>query len=145
MKKILTFITVLIMMLTLVACSITDNGNIEINNLSEVLNIEISQESIVEKKDTENGFMSLKITDTKTVEEIKSEWKELPLTENLTALVYGLEEEYPEQNEQYDDIGNCLKNAPEFKFKHYLPSLCEFDTAYLLPRIKIIRSAITKP
>ena len=43
MKKILTFITVLIMMLTLVACSITDNGNIEINNLSEVLNIEISQ------------------------------------------------------------------------------------------------------
>ncbi|MEE0077819.1 MAG: hypothetical protein ACLRQ9_00905 [Coprococcus sp.] len=93
MKKMVTFITVLIMMLTLVACSITDNENVEINNLSEVLNIKISQESILEKKDTENGFISLKVTDTKTVEEIKSEWKELPLTENLTALVYGLEDE----------------------------------------------------
>lgn len=75
MKKMVTFITVLIMMLTLVACSITDNENVEINNLSEVLNIKISQESILEKKDTENGFISLKVTDTKTVEEIKSEWK----------------------------------------------------------------------
>ena len=93
MKKMVTFITVLIMMLTLVACSITDNENVEINNLSEVLNIKISQESILEKKDTENGFISLKVTDTKTVEENKSEWKELPLTENLTALVYGLEDE----------------------------------------------------
>ena len=68
MKKMVTFITVLIMMLTLVACSITDNENVEINNLSEVLNIKISQESILEKKDTENGFISLKVTDTKTVE-----------------------------------------------------------------------------
>lgn len=57
MKKMVTFITVLIMMLTLVACSITDNENVEINNLSEVLNIKISQESILEKKDTENGFI----------------------------------------------------------------------------------------
>ena len=64
MKKMVTFITVLIMMLTLVACSITDNENVEINNLSEVLNIKISQESILEKKDTENGFISLKVTDT---------------------------------------------------------------------------------
>ena len=57
MKKMVTFITVLIMMLTLVACSITDNENVEINNLSEVLNIKISQESILEKKDTENMEM----------------------------------------------------------------------------------------
>ena len=138
MKKILTFITVLIMMLTLVACSITDNGNIEINNLSEVLNIEISQESIVEKKDTENGFMSMKITDTKTVEEIKSEWKELPLTENLTALVYGLEDETSSIGPYISEDGEALfpkvENGYYYFYDRHSESKDHFDDTNVLSR-----------
>ena len=37
-------------------------------------------------------------------------------------LIYRFEKEYPEQYEQYQNICNCLENAPEFKFKHYVPS-----------------------
>lgn len=126
------------MMLTLVACSITDNGNIEINNLSEVLNIEISQESIVEKKDTENGFMSLKITDTKTVEEIKSEWKELPLTENLTALVYGLEDETSSIGPYISKDGVVLfpevENGYYYFYDRHSESTDHFDDTNVLDR-----------
>ena len=39
MKKMVTFITVLIMMLTLVACSITDNENVEIFSLDRICTV----------------------------------------------------------------------------------------------------------
>lgn len=93
MKKTIAFIAAFIMMFTLAACNTTNNENDAINRISESLDIEISQESVVENKDVENEFITLKITDEKTIDEIKSEWKELPLTENLTALIYGLEDE----------------------------------------------------
>ena len=125
-------------MFTLVACNTTNNVNDEINSISEMLNVEISQESIVENKNVENGFCSLKITDENTIKEIKSEWKELPLTENLTALVYGLEDETSSIGPYILEDGEALfpkvENGYYYFYDRHNESKDHFDDTNVLDR-----------
>ncbi len=68
-------------------------------NVSQTLQLALAQGTIVENVDTHGGFHgdgeSLKVwkfDDNSMLEQIQvdSEWKELPLTENLEALLYGV-------------------------------------------------------
>lgn len=82
--------------------SLKSNDNKPLFDISEMIGIEISDEdmNMINHIETHGGFhgdgttfYSMEITDENTVEEIKSEWNELPLTDNLTALVYGVKED----------------------------------------------------
>ena len=68
-------------------------------NVSQTLQVALAQGTIVENVDTHGGFHGdgeslkvWKIDDNSMLEQIQvdSEWKELPLTENLEALLYGV-------------------------------------------------------
>lgn len=138
MKKILAFIAAFTMMFTLAACNTENDENDEINVLSEKLDIEITQEAVVEKSDVDNEFITLKITDEKTVDEIKSEWKELPLTENLTALVYGVEDETssigPYITNDNQPLFPQIENGYYYFCDRHSESKDNFDDAEILDR-----------
>ena len=100
MKKSISFIVITVMIFTLSACD-TKESKKPIFDISEMIGIEILDEdmNMINYIETHGGFhgdgttfYSMEIKNSDTIGKIKSEWKELPLTENLTALVYGLED-----------------------------------------------------
>lgn len=98
LKKTLTLISIIIAIL-LTGCSSNGDSDIK-NDVSKALGVDVSSAEISESIDTHGGFhgdgttfVSMEITDEATAEKIKTEWNELPLTENLTALVYGVKED----------------------------------------------------
>ncbi len=93
MKKFICMLLLLSMTFALCACGgdTNDDNDKTINSISKLLNIEMTEKCLIESNESENGFVTVKIEDEKTDSEIKTEWNELPLTENLTALIYGIE------------------------------------------------------
>lgn len=93
MKKFICMLLVLSMAFALCACDgdTNDDNDKTINSISKLLNIVMTEKCLIESNESENGFVTVKIEDEKTDSEIKTEWNELPLTENLTALIYGIE------------------------------------------------------
>ena len=138
MKKTISFIMIAALIFTLSACGTNDNNKKTILDISEMLDIEISQESVIGKQNDDNGFVSLEITDTNTVDEIKSEWKELPLTENLTALVYGLEDETSSIGPYISEDGEALfpkvENGYYYFYDRHSESKDHFDDTNVLSR-----------
>ena len=138
MKKTISFIMIAALIFTLSACGTNDNNKKTILDISEMLDIEISQESVIGMQNDDNGFVSLEITDTNTVDEIKSEWKELPLTENLTALVYGLEDETSSIGPYISEDGEALfpkvENGYYYFYDRHSESKDHFDDTNVLAR-----------
>ena len=138
MKKTISFIMIAALIFTLSACGTNDNNKKTILDISEMLDIEISQESVIGMQNDDNGFVSLEITDTNTVDEIKSEWKELPLTENLTALVYGLEDETSSIGPYISEDGEALfpkvENGYYYFYDRHSESKDHFDDTNVLSR-----------
>ena len=93
MKKFICMLLVLSMAFALCACDgdTNDDNDKTINSISKLLNIVMTEKCLIESNESENGFVTVKIEDEKTDSEIKTDWNELPLTENLTALIYGIE------------------------------------------------------
>lgn len=138
MKKTISFIMIAALIFTLSACGTNDNNKKTILDISEMLDIEISQESVIGMQNDDNGFVSLEITDTNTVDGIKSEWKELPLTENLTALVYGLEDETSSIGPYISEDGEALfpkvENGYYYFYDRHSESKDHFDDTNVLSR-----------
>ena len=138
MKKTISFIMIAALIFTLSACGTNDNNKKTILDISDMLDIEISQESVIGMQNDDNGFVSLEITDTNTVDEIKSEWKELPLTENLTALVYGLEDETSSIGPYISEDGEALfpkvENGYYYFYDRHSESKDHFDDTNVLAR-----------
>ena len=138
MKKTISFIMIAALIFTLSACGTNDNNKKTILDISDMLDIEISQESVIGMQNDDNGFVSLEITDTNTVDEIKSEWKELPLTENLTALVYGLEDETSSIGPYISEDGEALfpkvENGYYYFYDRHSESKDHFDDTNVLSR-----------
>ena len=88
MKKFICMLLLLSMTFALCACGgdTNDDNDKTINSISKM-----TEKCLIESNESENGFVTVKIEDEKTDSEIKTEWNELPLTENLTALIYGIE------------------------------------------------------
>ena len=116
MKKTISFIMILTMIFTLSACGTKESKKPQFD-ISEMIGIEISDEdmNMINHIETHGGFhgdgttfYSMEIINDDTIEEIKSEWKELPLTENLTALIYGLEDESASIGPYISEDGEAL-------------------------------------
>lgn len=99
MKK--AVILVLSIILSFVGC-----GNKDIRNeISESLEIDVSSGTIVDNCDSHSGFhgdgllfQKISFEDEKVLDEIKDNqnWKSLPLSRNIEALLYGIKEETAE-------------------------------------------------
>lgn len=127
--------------------SLKSNDNKPLFDISEMIGIEILDEdmNMINHIETHGGFhgdgttfYSMEITNNDTVEEIKSEWKELPLTENLTALVYGLEDETSSIGPYISEDGEALfpkvKNGYYYFYDRHSDSKDHFDDTNVLAR-----------
>ena len=127
--------------------SLKNNDNKPLFDISEMIGIEILDEdmNMINHIETHGGFhgdgttfYSMEITSNDTVDEIKSEWKELPLTENLTALVYGLEDETSSIGPYISEDGEALfpkvENGYYYFYDRHSESKDHFDDTNVLAR-----------
>ena len=93
MKK--TVILILSIILSLAGCGNKDAQN----DISEIIEIDVSSGTIVEESDSHGGphgdgllFQQISFEDSKVLEEIKGNqnWKSFPLSRNIEELVYGV-------------------------------------------------------
>lgn len=144
MKKIICLFAVFAMMFALVACNSSEN-NKPISEISEMLDIKISDENMINHIETHGGFhgdgltfYSMEITDEGTVEEIESEWKSLPLTENITALVYGIKDESSSIGPYISEDGEALfpnvENGYYYFYDRHSESTDHYDDTDVLDR-----------
>ena len=146
MKKTISFIMILTMIFTLSACGTKESKKPQFD-ISEMIGIEILDEDMkmINHIETHGGFhgdgttfYSMEIINDDTIEEIKSEWKELPLTENLTALVYGLEDETSSIGPYISEDGEALfpnvENGYYYFFDRHDESEDHFDDVNVLSR-----------
>ena len=146
MKKTISFIMILTMIFTLSACGTKESKKPQFD-ISEMIGIEISDEDMnminhIETHGAFHGdgttFYSMEIINDDTIEEIKSEWKELPLKENLTALIYGLEDESSSIGPYISEDGEALfpnvENGYYYFFDRHDESEDHFDDVNVLSR-----------
>jgi len=143
MKKLVSFVIGATLIFTLSACG--TNENKPVLEISEMLDINISDEKMINHTETHGGFhgdgttfYSMEITEESTIEEIKSEWKELPLTENLTALVYGLEDVTSSVGPYISEDGETLfpevENGYYYFYDRHSESTDHYDDTNVLAR-----------
>lgn len=142
-KKCLFLILILVAVL-LSACG--SNDSIEPTlNISKMLVLEIKDYNMINHIETHGGFhgdgttfYSMEIVNNDTIEEIKSEWKEMPLTENLTALVYGLKDETSSIGPYISEDGEALfpkvENGYYYFYDRHSESKDRFDDTDVLDR-----------
>ncbi|MDD3394496.1 MAG: hypothetical protein PHG19_07640 [Anaerotignum sp.] len=96
--KIIKIITTLFVLVVLLSSCGSNGSDKEQKQISKELGIDVSDGTVMKSSDTHGGFhgdgttfIELSFSDENCLEEIKknSDWKQLPLTDNLTALVYG--------------------------------------------------------
>lgn len=91
----------LILLLTMAGCSSEKTSNV-LSEISKTIGVDVSVGEVVSESDSHGGFhgdgdrvIEIQFTDNSFSDQIKDneEWNAMPLTENLTALVYGLHTE----------------------------------------------------
>lgn len=91
----------LVLLLTMTGCGAEKSSNVQ-HEISNVIGIDISDGEIISESDSHGGFhgdgstvIEIQFADTSCSDRIEEngEWNVLPLTENLTALVYGVQTE----------------------------------------------------
>ena len=99
MKKIIAFILGLILVVGWLCCR-GEEANSYLRKVSKALDIDIKDGEIMQESDSHGGFhgdgttlIEIKLTDQDVLRQMEERWKEMPLSENLTALVYGLQTE----------------------------------------------------
>ena len=99
MKRFIAIILASVYILGLAGCQSNETDD-TLEEISRMLGIDANSGEIVTGTDTHGGFhgdgtafFEIKLSDTDATKEIEENWKEMPLTDNLTALVYGLETE----------------------------------------------------
>lgn len=132
------------MIFSLVACNSSENDK-PIAEISEMLDINISDENMINHIETHGGFhgdgltfYSMEITDEDIVEEIESEWRSLPLTENITALVYGIKNESSSIGPYISEDGEALfpnvENGYYYFYDRHSESTDHYDDTDILDR-----------
>ena len=110
-----------------------------------MLDIDISGETVINHVESHGGFngdgmtfCSLEITNDDTVEEIKSEWKELPLTDNLTIIAYGVKDGTSSIGPHISEDGKALfpivENGYYYFYDRHSDSKDHFDDTNVLDR-----------
>lgn len=101
-KKIRTLYLLILTLLFILSGCGTERPDKVVDEISEVLGVDVSAGEVVSESDSHGGFhgdgsgvIEIHFADTAFSEQIEGneEWKLLPLTENLTALVYGVHTE----------------------------------------------------
>ena len=91
----------LVLLLTMTGCGAEKTGNVQ-HEISNVIGIDISDGEVISESDSHGGFhgdgstvIVIQFADTSCSDQIakNGEWNTLPLTDNLTALVYGIHAE----------------------------------------------------
>lgn len=91
----------LILLLTMAGCSSEKTSNV-LSEISKTTGVDVSVGEVLSESDSHGGFhgdgdrvIEIQFTDNSFSDQIKDneEWNAMPLTENLTALVYGLHTE----------------------------------------------------
>ena len=142
-KKIICLILILEAVL-LSACGSKDSIEPTLD-ISKMIDIEIKDHNMINHIETHGGFhgdgttfYSMEIVNNDTIEEIKSEWKEMPLTENLTALVYGLKDETSSIGPYISEDGEALfpkvENGYYYFYDRHSESKDRFDDTDVLDR-----------
>lgn len=98
--RILSLLMVLVIPVMLAACTDTQSG-LTVAEVSEALELDLSDAAIVSMTDTHAGFHGDGTTfavisaseSTGGLIELSEHWKPLPLSENITALVYGISDD----------------------------------------------------
>lgn len=99
----LSFLLVVSFLFAVIGCGADGSANF-LQELSQSLGVDVSSGEILTQSDTHGGFhgdgttvVEIQLTDSDLAKQIEEngngEWNELPLTDNLTALVYGIHTE----------------------------------------------------
>lgn len=123
MKRIISVIGILLVLLLLYACSSQE----PLNTISNELGIDVSNGDEISNMDNHGGFhgdgttyIVLSFSDGKVLEQIKehSQWKAFPLNETVKTLIYGTSDETTTMGPILtDDEGNAL--IPEIQRGYY--------------------------
>ena len=90
-----------LVLLVMTGCSAAKEKSIS-SEISEAIGVDVSAGEVISKSDSHGGFhgdgsavIEIQLKDTSISDQIKDneDWNALPLTENLTALVYGIQKE----------------------------------------------------
>lgn len=88
-------------LLVMTGCSAEKENSIS-SEISKAIGVDVSDGEVIRESDSHGGFhgdgstvIEIQLTDTSISDKIKDneDWNALPLTENLTALVYGVQTE----------------------------------------------------
>lgn len=91
----------LILLLTMTGCSSEKTSNV-LSEISKTIGVDVSAGAVISESDSHGGFhgdgdavIEIQFADTSFSDQIEDneEWNAMPLTENLTALVYGIHTE----------------------------------------------------
>ena len=92
---------VMVLLLTMTGCS-SEKMNSILSEISKTIGVDVSAGEVISESDSHGGFhgdgdmvVEIQFADTSFSDqiEVNEEWNALPLTENLTALVYGIHTE----------------------------------------------------
>lgn len=137
-------VLILIMMLSLAGC-----GNSDIQgNLSDSLEIDVSKGMVLSDSDSHGGFhgdgmmfQAISFDDNNVLDEIKDNdnWKPMPLSENITALVYGVDDEVSSIGPYLtDENGNAIipeiQNGYYYFYDRHSESKDPYNDEYVLGR-----------
>ena len=90
-----------LVLLVMTGCSAEKENSIS-SEISKTIGVDVSAGEVISKSDSHGGFhgdgsmvIEIQLKDTSILDQIKDngDWNALPLTENLTALVYGIQTE----------------------------------------------------
>ena len=148
MKKALAVLLSIICVISVSACSSGSPGNTK-DKIADVLALDLSEASFATTNDTHGGFhgdgtslVQLGFSNDSCEEQIKDNalWKPLPLTENLTALVYGIRSETTAVGPYitFDDVGTpafpVIENGYYFFLDRHSNSTDAHDDTNVLAR-----------
>lgn len=100
-KRLYVVLVISVLLFSLCGCR-GEKSNSVLRNISKVIGVDISSGEVLSESDSHGGFhgdglavIEIQFTDTALSEQIEEneEWNLLPLTETLTALVYGIQTE----------------------------------------------------
>ncbi len=136
---------VMVLLLTMTGCSSEKTNNV-LSEISKTIGVDVSTGEVIFESDSHGGFhgdgdtvIEIQFSDTSFSDQIKDneEWNAMPLTENLTALVYGIRTETSSIGPMIDS-GDNVPVVPEiengyyyFRDRHYESTDPQDDTNVL--------------
>ena len=135
----------MVLLLTMTGCSSEKTNNV-LSEISKTIGVDVSTGEVISESDSHGGFhgdgdtvIEIQFSDTSLSDQIKDneEWNAMPLTENLTALVYGIRTETSSIGPMIHS-GDNIPVVPEiengyyyFKDRHYESTDPKDDTNVL--------------